>query len=133
MATDERTMHYIRDQLADVPVSFRKMFGEYAVYLQGKVVGFICDNQLFVKSTTAGRALMQPLREGIPHPNAKPHLLVDEGLDDAEWLCQLLRATAKELPVSAPKKAGLRSGKATRQAGAKLPKRSRGQDGKNLK
>ncbi|MCK7502621.1 MAG: TfoX/Sxy family protein [Comamonadaceae bacterium] len=34
------------------------MFGEYAIYLDGKVVALVCDNQFFVKPTDAGRALL---------------------------------------------------------------------------
>jgi len=39
-------------------VALKKMFGEYAVYLRERVVALACDNQLFVKPTEAGRALL---------------------------------------------------------------------------
>ncbi len=32
----------------------RKMFGEYALYVDGKVVALVCDDHLFVKLTEPG-------------------------------------------------------------------------------
>jgi TfoX/Sxy family transcriptional regulator of competence genes len=34
------------------------MFGEYAIYCNEKVVALVCDNQVFVKPTAAGRLLV---------------------------------------------------------------------------
>lgn len=34
----------------------RKMFGEYALYCDDKVVALVCDNSLFVTPTDEGRA-----------------------------------------------------------------------------
>jgi TfoX/Sxy family transcriptional regulator of competence genes len=34
-------------------ISYRYMFGEYAIYCDGKVVALVCDNQLFVKPSDA--------------------------------------------------------------------------------
>jgi TfoX/Sxy family transcriptional regulator of competence genes len=45
-------MEYICEQIAEAGnISYKKMFGEYAVYCDEKVVAFVCDNQLFVKPT----------------------------------------------------------------------------------
>ena len=58
MATNADFMEYVREQIgAAGEVAFRKMFGEYAVYLGGKVVALLCDNQFYLKPTAAGRAL----------------------------------------------------------------------------
>ena len=46
-------------------VSARKMFGEYGVYCDGKIVGLVCDDQLFVKVTEAGRAWLGHKRGGL--------------------------------------------------------------------
>ena len=56
MASDQGYVDYIRDQAAPaVDIAYRKMFGEYALYLDGKVVALVCDNHLFVKPTADGR------------------------------------------------------------------------------
>jgi len=65
MASDLEFVQFVCDQVQDVGgISYRKMFGEYAVYVDGKVVGLVCDNRLFVKPTEPGRRLLgQPTEE----------------------------------------------------------------------
>lgn len=46
MSTFAATIAHILDTLADLPLSSRKMFGEYALYLEGKTVAFVCDDTL---------------------------------------------------------------------------------------
>lgn len=105
MASDLDFIEYACDQLGGAGrITFRKMFGEAAVYCEGKVVALICDNQLFVKPTVAGRALIGSPVEAPPYPGAKLHFLIDDRLDDREWLRALIRATHAELPEPKPKK-----------------------------
>lgn len=107
MATSQNTIDFLMDQAAGAgELHARKMFGEYALYLEGKVVALVCDDRLFVKKTDAGRAFAgDAYKEGLPYPGAKPYFAVDESLlDDREWLAGLLRETADALPVPAPKK-----------------------------
>ena len=85
-------------------VGVRKMFGEYALYCDGKVVGLLCDNQLFVKPTEAGRAFLGEPLEAAPFPGARPWLLVGDDLDDERFLAELVRRTADALPLPPPKK-----------------------------
>ncbi len=80
------------------------MFGEYALYLDGKVVALACDNQVFLKPTAAGRALLHEVIEHPPYPSAKPHYLLADALEDTDTLQRLLRATANALPMPKPKK-----------------------------
>lgn len=105
MASDQDFVDYVRDQMGGAgPISARMMFGEYALYLEGKVVALVCDNQLFVKPTPGGRAFIGQVTEGLPYPGAKPQFLVTEQLDDREWLSRLIRITYAELPPPKPKK-----------------------------
>lgn len=101
MATQERTVEFIIGQLAGVSgISAGKMFGEYGIRCDGKIVALICDDQLFVKPTAPGRELAGGLAEVPPYPGAKPSLLIDaDRWDDAEWLVTLIRATADTLPA----------------------------------
>jgi TfoX/Sxy family transcriptional regulator of competence genes len=97
MATSRSTTEFILDQLSAVPnVRVRKMFGEYALYCDEKVVALICDDQLFVKITPVGKALVgDRYAEGTAYPGAKPSMLVSaDDLEDHERLCDLIRATA---------------------------------------
>lgn len=105
MASELGFVQHVCDQIRGVgEVSFRKMFGEYAVYIGGKTVALVCDNQLFLKPTEAGRALLTTVVEGAPYPGAKPHLLLNEHLDDSELLCALFRETEAALPAPRAKK-----------------------------
>lgn len=103
MATDAGYAKYVCDQLqAAGGISARKMFGEYGLYRHGKIVALIADNQLFVKPTPAGEAVLGTPTYGPPYPGAKPFFNVSDLLDDPEWLVRLILATDAALPP--PKK-----------------------------
>ena len=105
MASDLAYVQHVCDQLQGVgEVSYKKMFGEYGLYLDGKMVAMVCDNQLFLKPTEAGCHLLGTPSEGVPYPGAKPHFVLDEHLDDRELLSAVFRATEAALPVPKPKK-----------------------------
>lgn len=104
MATNERTVEFLLDQMADATVTAKKMFGEYGLYCEGRMVALVCDDQLFIKPTEGGRKFEPDLQEGIPYPGSKPCLLVDEERwDEADWLVELVLITARELPLPKPK------------------------------
>ena len=100
MATTSDFIAYVIDQsgLAG-QLSTRRMFGEYALYLEGRVVGFAADNSLFVKTCDANGALIQGLPMRPIFPGSKDYAVADELLDDREALRQLLQVTAQGLPL----------------------------------
>jgi TfoX/Sxy family transcriptional regulator of competence genes len=99
MASGPEFVDFICEQIADAGrVSSRKMFGEYAVYCDGKVVALVCDDRLFVKPTPGGRAFIGITKEAPPYPGAKPYFLIEEMLDDRAWLSALIRTTVAEVP-----------------------------------
>jgi TfoX/Sxy family transcriptional regulator of competence genes len=105
MASDQTFVDYIVDQISNAGViASRKMFGEYALYCDHKVVALICDNQLFVKPTEGGRAYIGEPVEAPPYPGAKLSFLIEDKTEDGEWLSELIRITASELPAPKPKK-----------------------------
>lgn len=107
MTTNQSTIDYLLDQLSALPrVRARKMFGEFALYCDEKVVALVCDNQLFVKITPPGRALIgECYAEGTAYPGAKPSMLIGaEEIDDGERLCELIALTADALPAPKPKR-----------------------------
>lgn len=105
MASDQSFVEFVAEQIKDAgTISYRKMFGEYAVYLNGKVVILVCDNRVFVKPTEAGKIFIGDCQTALPYPHAKPHILADDILDDRERMCELVRITAEELPDPKPKK-----------------------------
>lgn len=105
MATKQSTVDFIIEQLSMLrSVRARKMFGEYALYCDEKVVGLICDDRLFVKKTEQGEKLIQGRYEEAPaYPGAKLSMLVGEDvLEDRELLTELIRQTADA--VALPKR-----------------------------
>jgi len=106
MATDANFVKFIVDQLAGIDsISSKKMFGEYAIYCEGKVVALVCDNQLFVKQTKGGREFVGDITEASPYPGAKLCFLIEDKLEDQEWMQSLINITANELPIPKIKKA----------------------------
>ena len=86
-------------------VTARKMFGEYGIFLDGRMVALVCDDQLFVKPTNGGRAFAGHVDEASPYPGAKPCLLIPEDRwEDQQWLAQLILLSAAELPLPKAKK-----------------------------
>ncbi len=105
MASDASFVEFVVGQIVDAGIiESKKMFGEYAIYCNGKVVALICDNQLFVKPTVAGKAFIGKVVEAPAYIGAKPSFLIEEGLDNNEWLTELIKITADELPMPKPKK-----------------------------
>jgi DNA transformation protein and related proteins len=106
MASNQGFVKYVcervRDQIGNV--SYRPMFGEYAVYVGTKVVGLVCDDQLFLKATENGRALLGTPVEAPPYPGARPYFLLDDQVDDGPTLAALFLATEAALPPSRAKK-----------------------------
>ncbi len=114
MVSDLSFMNYVMDQIgAAGQVSFRKMFGEYAVYCDGKVVALVCHNQFYLKPTAGGRAVLGGVVEAPPYPGAKPYFLVEEQLDDRAFMVNAVRLTASELALPKSKKSA-----STRLSGA---------------
>lgn len=112
MASSPHTMEFLLDVLADSrQVTARRMFGEYCIYYAGRPVGLVCDDQLYLKPSEAGRLLMKDQQTGAPFPGARPHLLITpDDWDDRIWMNRLVRATFDSLPP--PKAAKPRAAKA---------------------
>ncbi len=118
MGSDKDFMDYVAEVLEPAGgVTYRKMFGEYAVYRGGKVVALVCDNRLFVKPTSGGRDYIGDVSEAPPYPGAKPFFLIEDKLDDREWLSELIRITTREVPLPKPKpsKTPAKKAKTTKQ------------------
>ena len=105
MASDQSFVEFIVDQIEGVgQITSKKMFGEYALYLNGKVVALICDNRLFIKPTEGGRAFIGDVVEAPAYKGAKPSFLIDARVEDRQWISDLIRITYEELPEPKIKK-----------------------------
>jgi TfoX/Sxy family transcriptional regulator of competence genes len=106
MSSQQGTVDFIVEQMAKAGVvSARKMFGEYGIYCDGKMVALVCDDQLFVKPTAAGRTFIDDVTEGAPYKGAKPCFVIPpEKWEDHEWLAELIRISTTELSITVKKR-----------------------------
>lgn len=103
MSTQKETVDFILEKLGDKRFSTRAMFGEYALYASGKVVGLICDDQLYVKILPESAELENICDKDEAYPGSKKYYVVEEGmLSTLRHLPEILLDIAKALPV--PKK-----------------------------
>jgi TfoX/Sxy family transcriptional regulator of competence genes len=100
MSTQSDTIDFILAKLGDYDrFTTRKMFGEYALYADGKVVALVCDDQLYIKIVPASSALADICEQDAPYPGAKPYYLVEEHqLSAIKNLSEILVEIAKALP-----------------------------------
>ena len=105
MANSPDIVAFIVGQLDNsCDITYRDMFGDGTLYSKAKVVALICDDQLFVKQTEAGRTFIGDVVEAPAFPGAKMSFLITDMLNDGEWLSQLIRLTEADLPKPKPKK-----------------------------
>ena len=105
MGSSSGFVEFVVDQIEGAgDISYRKMFGEYGIYCDGKIVALVCDDRLFIKPTETGRKFIKVPVEASPYPGAKPYFLVEEEIDNRDWVSMLIKITAAELPEPKPKK-----------------------------
>ncbi len=56
MASKIEFVEFMADQLREAgTITYKKMFGEYGLYCNGKIFAVICDDQFYIKITEAGQ------------------------------------------------------------------------------
>ena len=104
MSTSKDYATYIEDQLNHIQgIYLKKMFGEYGLFYQDKMVGLVCDDQLFIRQTKKGEELLMDPELASPYPGAKPYFLIDNP-ENREILSELIVKTYAELPLPKPNK-----------------------------
>jgi len=109
MATDKEFVDFVLDQIEDAgEITAKRMFGEWGVFSNGKIFALICDGKLYIKPTEAGRAFVKDPVEAAPYEGAKLSFLIEDKLEDREWLSELVRISLKELPEPKPRRSRAR-------------------------
>ena len=99
MSTSKETVREIVETLAPLDVRTRAMFGEYGLYCDGKIVGLICDDTLFIKPSPVSEDVLAGCGMAPPYPGAKDYYVINqERLDDGEWLRDVVQQTADASP-----------------------------------
>lgn len=100
MSTQKETVEFILEKLGE-PGRFtmQAMFGEYALYADGKVVGLVCDDQLYVKILPESAELDGLCEKDEAYPGSKKFYVVEESeLSKLKHLPEILLDIAKSLP-----------------------------------
>lgn len=84
MATSLEYVKYVCEQIAGTgAVRYRKMFGEYMVYINDKPILLLCDNTVYVKKLECIKEKMKEAEKGFPYDRAKEHYILD--IDNSEF------------------------------------------------
>lgn len=105
MSTQKETVEFILEKLGYLErFAVRRMFGEYALYADTKVVGLVCDDQLYVKILPESSELEEVCAKDAPYPGARDYYLVEEvQLSQIENLPEILFDIVKSLPAKKQK------------------------------
>lgn len=103
MATTVEYIEYVCDQVRDVgEIRYKKMFGEYMVYLNDKPILLVCDNNVFVKKLACIEDVMKNADVGIPYKGAKEHYILD--IDDSDFCKKVMIELEKVTPIPKSRK-----------------------------
>lgn len=101
MATTESYIKFVCEQIEGVGViRYKKMFGEYMVYVNDKPVLLVCDNTVYVKKLPEIEELMSDAECGVPYDSAKEHYILD--IEDRKLMAKAAQILERITPV--PKK-----------------------------
>jgi len=104
MASSLEFVEYVCDQLAPAgEVTYKRMFGEFGLYCDGKYFAGVCDDRFLVKVTEEGKAFLKEYELQEPYEGAKPAFYI-ENLDDRDNISELVRITCAALPAPKPRK-----------------------------
>lgn len=105
MASTIDFIEYVCDQIAGAgEIRYRKMFGEYMVYVNNKPILLVCDNTVFVKMLPCLVGIMQGADKGFPYDGAKEHYVLD--IDNAKFSRKVIAILEPVTPLPKPKKKG---------------------------
>ena len=98
MASNLDFVKFVCEQMSDAGfIEYKKLFGEYSVYCNNKIIALICNNQLFIKITDKCRNLLNEIIEAPAYPGSKPFFLI-ESVDNKDYMSRIARTTYEELP-----------------------------------
>ena len=103
MATTNEYIEYVCEQIKGVgKIRYKKMFGEFMVYVNDKPVIIVCDNVSFVKKLDCIKEIMQNAQTGYPYNGAKEHYILD--IDNSELCKCIIIELEKVTPIPKSKR-----------------------------
>lgn len=102
MSTSKEYIQFVCEQLGGISnVTYKKMFGEYLVYIQEKPILLVCDNCVMVKKVPELAEVMKDAPDGFPYDGAKAHYILD--IENRELVTMVIEILVRVTPVSKKK------------------------------
>ncbi len=107
MSTTPDFIEFACEQLGRImPVTYKKMFGEYMIYVNLKPIFLVCNNTVYVKMREEIESFMKDAEIGPPYAGAKDHYVLDiENYELCQNIMNILEPILK-IPVKKKKKTG---------------------------
>lgn len=103
MATSFEFIEFVSEHLLRFgEINYKKMFGEYMVYLNGKQILTVCDNTVFVKKIPEVANIMANSEVGFPYDGAKECYILD--IEDSVLVKKLIPILYETIPFPKSKK-----------------------------
>lgn len=103
MATSVSFIQYVCEQLNGIGnIRYRKMFGEYMIYVNEKPVVIVCDDTAYVKKLEEIQEIMKDSETGYPYEGAKEHYVLD--IDDSNFSKMVVSKIEEVTPLPKKKK-----------------------------
>ena len=103
MATTQDFIEFVCERIGGgYAVRYRKMFGEYMVYVNDKPVLLVCDNCVYVKKLPQLDELMQGAECGLPYEGTKEHYILD--MENDSLVGEVIAVLEKVTPLPKKKK-----------------------------
>lgn len=103
MATSPDFIEYVCEQISGAgAIRYKKMFGEYMVYVEEKPILLVCDNTVYVKILDCIRDKMKEAQKGFPYDRAKEHYILD--IDNREFSQEIIALLLPYIPIPKPRK-----------------------------
>ena len=103
MATTNEYIEYVCEQINGIGViRYKKMFGEFMIYVNDKPVIMVCNNNAFVKKLDCIEEMMKDAKVGYPYKGAKEHYVLD--IDNSDFCKNVVSKIEEVTPLPKPKK-----------------------------
>ncbi len=103
MATSVDFIEFVCDQIkGNYTKRYKKMFGEYMVYINEKPILLVCDNTVYIKRLPELENVMNKASTGIPYKGAREHFILD--IEDNDLTEQVIAILEPITPLPKKKK-----------------------------
>ena len=103
MASSQEFVEFVVEQIGGIgAVRYRKMFGEYMIYVNDKPILLVCDDTVYVKMFDEIKEQMHDAATDAPYKGAKLHYVLD--VDNGEHVKEIVRIIEPITPLPKKKK-----------------------------